>query len=520
MFVAGLLAVVCWSGFSWAQTTGDTVLQTFDGTAYQREYIHVDANELFGRDGSGNLVGVPVGSLGVAWGQITGTLSNQTDLQGALNNKQPLSTMLTELAGVTPLSNEGLYFTSPTEAATFPLTAYARTLLDDGGAIEARGTLGLGTVATLNSINLASNVTGQLPLANLANGSSLSVLGRAANSAGVMASIAAASDHQVLRRNGTALAFGAVNLASSNAVTGQLGLANGGTGAALSDPGADRVLFWDDSIGAVGWFPLGTGPDGNSVFFGVDALISVTTGTKNTAIGAFALSEVTSGSENTAIGFGVGSLLTTGSQNLGIGFNAINAATTANFLVGLGYGALGGVTDGFATIGIGRFAGRLDGSDSPANPSQSIYIGTNARSGAAAASNEIVIGGTFDTVGLGSNSTLLGSAGSTLARIMGDLEVLRTTAAQLKVYNAYTSASNWEAAVIDWRTTANTLRLGTDVGSGGGTARPLHLITGGTARIEITASGGIIFHGLPGADPGVAGQLWNDGGTLKVSAGP
>lgn len=36
-------------------------------------------------------------------------------------------------------------------------------------------------------------------------------------------------------------------------------LADGGTGASLVDPGADRVLFWDDSAGAVTWLELGTG---------------------------------------------------------------------------------------------------------------------------------------------------------------------------------------------------------------------------------------------------------------------
>lgn len=33
------------------------------------------------------------------------------------------------------------------------------------------------------------------------------------------------------------------------------------------------------------------------------------------------------------------------------------------------------------------------------------------------------------------------------------------------------------------------------------------------------AHGEVKFTGLPGADPHVAGQLWNDAGTLKVSAG-
>jgi hypothetical protein len=54
----------------------------------------------------------------------------------------------------------------------------------------------------------------------------LSVIGRSANSTGDPADIAAASDHQVLRRSGTAIGFGAVNLAQSAAVTGVLPLAN------------------------------------------------------------------------------------------------------------------------------------------------------------------------------------------------------------------------------------------------------------------------------------------------------
>lgn len=45
----------------------------------------------------------------------------------------------------------------------------------------------------------------------------------------------------------------------STGVTGQLPLANGGTGANLTDPNADRILFWDDSAGAVTWLTAGTG---------------------------------------------------------------------------------------------------------------------------------------------------------------------------------------------------------------------------------------------------------------------
>ncbi len=86
-----------------------------------------------------------------------------------------------------------------------------------------------------------------------------------------------------------------------------------------------------------------------------------------------------------------------------------------------------------------------------------------------------------------------------------------------RVYNTYTSSTNHERFTIDWQTTSNTVRVGTEKGSGGGTARNMILQTDGTTRIEITASGGIIFSGLPTADPSVSGQLWNDSGTLKVS---
>src|SRR6187401_1355708 len=45
---------------------------------------------------------------------------------------------------------------------------------------------------------------------------------------------------------------------STVGITGQIPLANGGTGAALADPGADRVAFWDDSAGQVTWLTMGT----------------------------------------------------------------------------------------------------------------------------------------------------------------------------------------------------------------------------------------------------------------------
>jgi hypothetical protein len=68
--------------------------------------------------------------------------------------------------------------------------------------------------------------------ARLRDSSGLSVIARAAATAGDPADIVASVDGHVLRLAGTTLAFGALNLASANAVTGMLGTANGGTGGA------------------------------------------------------------------------------------------------------------------------------------------------------------------------------------------------------------------------------------------------------------------------------------------------
>lgn len=131
-----------------------------------------------------------VGSGGGAWGSITGTLSNQTDLQTALDAKQTLDADLTAIAGLSPANddiiqrkagawtnrtmaqlltdsgaqpydatlaaiaalgsaaNKYLYTTGVDSWAEGDITAFVRTLLDDSDASVFRGTLGLGSLAT------------------------------------------------------------------------------------------------------------------------------------------------------------------------------------------------------------------------------------------------------------------------------------------------------------------------------------------------------------------------------------
>lgn len=91
-------------------------------------------------------------------------------------------------------------------------------------------------------------------------------------------------------------------------------------------------------------------------------------------------------------------------------------------------------------------------------------------------------------------STAVGSAADTgLARdeAAGTIGArLLTQAHSLRTYNTWASSTDYERAVIDWITTANTCRIGTEKGSGGGTARDLALVTDATVRITIGATSG------------------------------
>ena len=98
-------------------------------------------------------------------------------------------------------------------------------------AVEISGATGLVTLSGGLSVSGPLSLpAGSLPRGALADGPALSVPGRAAGSPGGLADIAAGSDHQVLRRSGSTLGFGAVNLSQGNATTGTLPLTRGGTG--------------------------------------------------------------------------------------------------------------------------------------------------------------------------------------------------------------------------------------------------------------------------------------------------
>jgi hypothetical protein len=108
-------------------------------------------------------------------------------------------------------------------------------------------------------VNLTNGVTGDLPFANLTQIAGLSALGVAGNVTADVAAITAGTDNQVLRRSGATLAFGAVNLASSNAVTGALAITNGGTGETTANAALNALL--PSQAAAAGLFLTSDGTD-------------------------------------------------------------------------------------------------------------------------------------------------------------------------------------------------------------------------------------------------------------------
>ena len=117
-----------------------------------------------------------------------------------------------------------------------PITDFGLSLVDDADAAAARTTLNLGNVE-----NTA--------LSTWAGSANITTLGAVATGTW----------------DATAIALG-----------------KGGTGAALVDPNADRIMFWDDSTGAVTWLTVGTtlaitGTTLDSVAARVQAVVSAAT---------------------------------------------------------------------------------------------------------------------------------------------------------------------------------------------------------------------------------------------------
>jgi hypothetical protein len=169
---------------------------------------------------------------------------------------------------------------------------------------------------------------------------------------------------------------------------------------------------------------------------GGSSLVTNSTGSQNTALGYIALNVNSSGSLNTAIGFkalylnqtgtynvATGSDClwsnTTGSYNVGGGYYALGLNTTGTYNIAFGVAALGGIVgNSNRNIAIGTEAGRYTtGSTVLTGASNCIFIGDIVKAGANNVSNCTVIGNGI--TGSGSNTTTINSTAVTSTKIDG-----------------------------------------------------------------------------------------------------
>ena len=158
--------------FNWVNST-DSWTSSEHIELAQNKKFRIDNVDVLTKTGLGSTV---LASSLTSVGTITSGVWNATDIavahggtgasnaSGARTNLglaigsdvQAYDADLAALAGVSSAANKIAYFTGAAQAAVADFTAYARTLLDDGDAATARGTLGLGSMATqnLNAVNI------------------------------------------------------------------------------------------------------------------------------------------------------------------------------------------------------------------------------------------------------------------------------------------------------------------------------------------------------------------------------
>jgi len=194
-----------------------------------------------------------------------GTGLSGTD--GGANSTYTLSISDAELlaiAGLTSASDRLPYFTGSGTAALATFTAAGRNLIDDADASAQRTTLGLAIgsdvqaydveLAAIAGLTSASNALPYFTGSGTASVTTITGAGR---------DLLDDADASAMR---TTLGLGTISTQASSSVsitggsiTGitDLALADGGTGASLADPNADRLLWWDDSGSNIEFMTVG-----------------------------------------------------------------------------------------------------------------------------------------------------------------------------------------------------------------------------------------------------------------------
>jgi hypothetical protein len=205
--------------------SGDVTLAGQNYLSIASQVITANAVDLSGTHVTGTLAAARFPAL-------TGDVTNSAgSLATAIGTNKVLDTMIRQSAGLSLIGRS-----ANTTGNVADITAAS-----DGQVMRRSG-----TAISFGAVDLASanSITNRLPFANLTQGSARSVLGVTGNSTADFASIQGTTN-QVLRVDsaGTGLSFGAINLASSAAVSGITPIANGGTNASSFGTTSGMVTY-------------------------------------------------------------------------------------------------------------------------------------------------------------------------------------------------------------------------------------------------------------------------------------
>jgi hypothetical protein len=172
-----------------------------------------------------------------------------------------------------------------------------------------------------------------------------------------------------------------------------------------------------------------TGLDNTSV--GRSSMFRNTSGWANTSMGVYSLYSSSSGKENVSCGYQSMYENIFGYDNSALGSYALRDNTTGKNNTSVGHSALRSNVSGTNNSAVGYGAGRYygAGSDGATTCSNSVYVGFQTRASANGNTNEIVVG--YDVVGLGSNTTSIGTSNTTRTKLYGTVETSGYTVATL-----------------------------------------------------------------------------------------
>jgi len=362
---------------------------------------------------------------------------------------------------------------------------------------------GTGSTST-TFVNLTTNVTGTLPVANGGTGITsfgtgvATALGQNVSGSGSFAlTTSPVFTTPSLGTPSAATLTNATGLPLSTGVTGTLPLANGGTGAALTDPNADRILFWDDSAGAMTFLTAGTG-------------LSIS-GTTITATGSGGT--VTSvGGTGTVNGITLtGTVTSSGNLTLGGTLSGVSLSTQVTGTLPVANGGTGQTTYTDGQLLIGNTTGNTltkstltAGSGiSITNGAGSITIATSGGGGTVTS-----VSGTGTVNGLTLTGTVTTSGSLTLGGTLSGVSLTSAVTGTLPLANGGTGASLtdpnadrilfWDdsAGAVTWLTVSTGLSLsGTTLTNSGVTSYPgagIAVSTGSAWTTSLTAPSGTI----------------------------